>query len=172
MIGHARRCVADMHNGRARRAASGCNRGCARCLRLVPRLRRKRCERESARQRPVGKDHLCERDTRRDDGRGTMQRGKTILALASVPGERGVMAARAVGRTDDCKRVKAEMGCGHDAREQRLQRNRIGRNQRCGFPDQPSNWPSHGGIIITPCRATCPFAGPRYSSGSVVNSSG
>ena len=44
-----------------------------------------------------------------------MERGKTILAFASVLGKRGAVATRAVGGADDRKRIEAEMAGGHDA---------------------------------------------------------
>jgi len=50
---------------------------------------------------------------------------------------RWLVVSRTIGRADECKRVKPRMARDHEARDQGLQRDRIDRNQRRGFSDQP-----------------------------------
>jgi hypothetical protein len=50
-----------------------------------------------------------------------------------------LLPARAVSRADNRERIDAEMVCRQKAANQGLQRDRIDRNQRRRFPEQPSH---------------------------------
>src|SRR5262249_19766218 len=60
-----------------------------------------------------------------------------------------LVLARGIGRADDREWVKAEMTRSRKARNESLQRDRVGRNQRRGFADR-----SRHGAILAPAAGT------------------
>jgi hypothetical protein len=139
-------------------AGSGGDRRSARFLRLMPRLQWRRGERQAQIRRSLGKPYRRERYIRRKDTRCTAACGETSTAVAPVLCRCALMVARGVGRADDGRWVEAERTRRRESPNHSLQRDRVGRNQRRGFADQPR----HGAILP-------PAPGPRPDQASIAD---
>src|SRR5262249_7718914 len=130
-------------------AGSGGDRRGARFLRLMPWLQWRRDEHRRQMRRSLGKPYQREGWVRRKDARCIAAGGETSPAVVSILCRRRLVLARGIGRADDREWVKAEMTRSRKARNESLQRDRVGRNQRRGFADR-----SRQSAILAPAAGT------------------